>query len=104
MAGHTQSPIGFLFSLVPAIFALQFSFPILLALAGSLDDSGAWVGVAAPLITSGFAWAAIVAGVVVGWFGLTALGWATASGMAVCVSLLWPATAGLASPAKAAPR
>ncbi|WP_439106078.1 MFS transporter [Congregibacter sp.] len=90
---HAQSPEAFILGLVPAVFALQFNFPILLALAGSLDDHGRWAGIAAPLITSGFAWAAIVAGQVVQLQGLDALATATATGMVFCAALLWPATA-----------
>ncbi|WP_439101061.1 MFS transporter [Congregibacter sp.] len=90
---HAQSPGVFMLGLVPAVFALQFNFPILLALAGSLDEHGRWAGIAAPLITSGFAWAAIVAGQVVELMGLEALASATALGMVLCAVLLWPATA-----------
>ncbi|EAQ95855.2 MFS transporter [Congregibacter litoralis] len=89
---HAQSPGLFMLGLVPAVFALQFNFPILLALAGSLDEHGRWAGIAAPLITSGFAWAAIVAGQVVQLRGLDALAGATALGMMLCAMLLWPAT------------
>ncbi|MFK8043768.1 MFS transporter [Congregibacter sp.] len=89
---HAQSPTEFILGLIPAVFALQFNFPILLALAGSLDTHGRWAGIAAPLITSGFAWAAIVAGQVVELKGLEALASATAFGMLLCTVLLWPAT------------
>ncbi|WOJ96291.1 hypothetical protein R0137_13690 [Congregibacter brevis] len=89
---HAQSSTEFILGLIPAVFALQFNFPILLALAGSLDSDGRWAGIAAPLITSGFAWAAIVAGQVVELRGLEALASATAFGMLLCTALLWPAT------------
>lgn len=91
-AVHTQSPSLFIAALVPAIFSLQFAFPILLALAASLDKQGQWAGISAPLITSGFAWAAIIAGLVVDGFGISALPLATAIGMSACALLLWPAT------------
>ncbi|EED32540.1 hypothetical protein NOR53_1267 [gamma proteobacterium NOR5-3] len=92
MVVHAQSPTGFFLGLVPAVFALQFNFPILLALSGSLDAHGRWAGIAAPLITSGFAWAAIVSGQVVQSRGLEALPEVTALGMLLCAVLLWPAT------------
>lgn len=78
----------FLASLIPAVCALQFSFPILLALAGAQDSEGEWAAIAAPLITSGFAWAAIAAGLIVEAWSIPALAVATAAGMAVCASLL----------------
>lgn len=92
MAIHAPTPMVFFVGLVPAIFALQFTFPVLLALAGSLDEHGRWAGIAAPLITSGFAWAAVSAGLLVERFQVPSLALATAIGMAVCALLLWPAT------------
>lgn len=89
---YTNDQWVFLGALVPAIFSLQFSFPILLALAGSLDEHGRWAGIAAPLITSGFAWAAITAGLLVEHFGFEMLVWGTVAGMCACTCLLWPAT------------
>ena len=79
----------FLLALVPAVFSLQFNFPILLALCGSLDEYGRWASVATPLITSGFAWAAILAGQIVEFWGISALAPATAIGMSGCLLLLW---------------
>jgi hypothetical protein len=93
LAVHAATPAQLLFGLVPAVFALQFNFPVLLALAGSLDDAGRWAGIAAPLITSGFAWAAILAGNLVEHAGLDALATATVLGMLLCALLLVPATA-----------
>ncbi|WOJ93652.1 hypothetical protein R0135_00445 [Congregibacter variabilis] len=93
MVVHASNPGMFFAGLVPAVFALQFNFPILLALSGSLDAHGRWAGIAAPLITSGFAWAAIVSGQVVQYKGLDALVSFTALGMLLCGALLWPATA-----------
>lgn len=90
---HAESSGVFFSGLVPAVFALQFNFPILLALAGSLDAHGRWAGIAAPLITSGFAWAAILAGQIVQHRSMESLASATALGMLVCCALLWPATA-----------
>lgn len=90
---HADSSGMFFLGLVPAVFALQFNFPILLALAGSLDDHGRWAGIAAPLISSGFAWAAILAGQIVQHLGMDSLAGATAAGMLLCGALLWPATA-----------
>ena len=95
LATHTESPLVFIAALVPAVFALQFSFPVLVALSGSLDDQGRWAAIATPLLTSGFAWAAIAAGQVVERAGITALALATAAGMGVCLLLL----AGARSPA-----
>lgn len=92
LAVHASTPQVFLAALVPAVFALQFNFPVLLALAGSLDEHGAWAGVAAPIITSGFAWAAVVAGQLVQHLGLQSLPVATALGMLACAALLVPAT------------
>lgn len=92
MVARATSPELFLLGLVPAVFALQFNFPILLALSGSLDEHGRWAGIAAPLITSGFAWAAIAAGQLVQHYGLEALAPAASAGMLGCMLLLWPAT------------
>jgi hypothetical protein len=78
----------FLAALIPAVCALQLSFPVLLALAGSLDADGEWAAIAAPLITSGFAWAAIAAGLIVDAWSIPALAVATAVGMAACAALL----------------
>ena len=88
IAVNTDSAVVFIAALVPAIFSLQFNFPILLALSGSLDKTGQWAGVATPLLTSGFAWAAITAGIVVQNWGLNALGPATVLGMLTCLALL----------------
>ncbi|MEL7297238.1 MAG: MFS transporter [Pseudomonadota bacterium] len=85
---HATSTTMFYACLVPAVFALQFNFPILLDLAGSLDKAGRWGAIAAPLQTSGFAWAAILAGLIVGRYGVTAIPLATAAGMAICLFLL----------------
>ncbi|MEM7280941.1 MAG: MFS transporter [Pseudomonadota bacterium] len=88
MAVHASEPIVFIAALVPAIFSLQFNFPILLAFSGSLDNTGQWAAVATPLLTSGFAWAAIVAGLVVETWGLEAIATATGIGMLGCLGLL----------------
>jgi len=93
LAVHANSLGMFFLGLIPAVCALQFTFPILLALAGSLDEHGHWAGIGAPLVTSGFAWAAVLAGVVVQNFSVEALGTTSALGMFLCVLLLWPATA-----------
>jgi predicted MFS family arabinose efflux permease len=93
----------FFIALVPAVFALQFNFPILLALSGALDAHGRWAGIAAPLITSGFAWAAIVAGLIVEHFGMEALASVNVVGMALCALLLWPATSDHVPPLDASP-
>jgi hypothetical protein len=93
LAINAQSQMVFMMALVPAIFSLQFNFPILLALSGSLDDDGQWAAIATPLITSGFAWAAIMAGIIVSRWDLAALGTATAMGMLVCLLLLIPSRA-----------
>ncbi|MEM7764523.1 MAG: MFS transporter [Pseudomonadota bacterium] len=85
---HATSATMFYTCLVPAVFALQFNFPILLDLAGSLDKAGRWGAIAAPLQTSGFAWAAILAGLIVGRYGVTAIPLATAVGMVICLFLL----------------
>lgn len=89
---HTQSQLVFLLALGPAIFALQFCFPILLALSGSFDAEGRLAAIAAPLIVSGFAWAAMCAGIVVDRWGLTALSSATTAGMVLCGVLLFAST------------
>ncbi|MEL6214110.1 MAG: MFS transporter [Pseudomonadota bacterium] len=89
---HAPSPSVFYIALVPAVFSLQFNFPVLLDLAGSLDQDGQWGAIAAPLQTSGFAWAAILAGTLVGAFGLAAIPIATGAGMCVCLLLLWIAS------------
>ncbi|MEM8981936.1 MAG: MFS transporter [Pseudomonadota bacterium] len=89
-----SSALVFYSALVPAVFALQFNFPVLLDLAGSLDRTGRWGAVAAPLQTSGFAWAAILAGLIVGRYGLVALPVVTALGMLVCLGLLAIARSG----------
>ncbi len=88
LAVNATSQLMFMAGLVPAIFALQFCFPILLALSGSLDEEGRWASIAAPIQTSGFAWAAILAGTVVNRWGLQSLGTATAIGMSCCLLLL----------------
>ena len=88
VAVHTTDSTVFMVALVPAIFSLQFNFPILLSFCGSLDTQGKWAAVASPLITSGFAWAAILAGMIVGQFGLNAIAPATGAGMLVCLGLL----------------
>jgi hypothetical protein len=77
-------------ALVPAIFSLQFNFPILLALSGSLDAEGRWAAIATPLLMSGFAWAAIVAGAIVSVWGIPALATATGLGLLICLLLLIP--------------
>jgi hypothetical protein len=77
-------------ALVPAIFSLQFNFPILLALSGSLDAEGRWAAIATPLLMSGFAWAAIVAGAIVSVGGIPALATATGLGLLICLLLLIP--------------
>lgn len=87
---HATSPFQFYVALVPAVFALQFNFPVLLDLAGSLDTDGRWGAISTPLQTSGFAWAAILAGAIVGKFGLGGLPVATGIGMALCLLLLVP--------------
>ena len=80
----------FMIALVPAIFSLQFNFPILLALSGSLDRYGQWAAIATPLLTSGFAWAAIAAGAIVDQWSIEALAVGTGVGLAVCLLLLIP--------------
>ena len=92
LALHTQSRVVFLMTLGPAIFALQFCFPVLVALPGSFDAKGRLAAIAEPLICSGFAWAAILAGAVVGRWGLTALPIVTDIGMLLCAALLFAGT------------
>jgi MFS family permease len=89
LAIHAGSGAAFFAGLVPAIFALQFCFPVLIALAGQLDAHGRWAAIATPAITSGFAWAAILAGLVAGRWGVPALATACAAGMAACLAMLW---------------
>ncbi len=103
VALHAQSQIVFLLALAPAIFALNSSFPVLLALAGSFDSDGRLAGIAAPLIVSGFAWAAILAGIVVDHWGIGALSIVTAAGMIVCAALLLAGTSEPASLDRAEP-
>ncbi|WP_166422637.1 hypothetical protein [Paraglaciecola sp. 20A4] len=88
MAINSTSSNMFLMGLFPAICALQFSFPVLLSLAGTLDNQGKWAAVATPLLTSGFAWAAVLSGQVVEVWGLKALATTTQLGMLICVLLL----------------
>lgn len=89
IASHTTSPSIYVAALVPAVFSLQFCFPVLLALSGSLDSEGRWAAIATPVQTSGFAWAAILAGQVVGIWGTQVIGIVTAIGMAICLVLLF---------------
>ncbi len=89
VAIHANAPWLFLAALIPATFSLQFNFPILLALCGSLDSQGRWAGIGTPLLTSGFAWAAITAGAVVERWDVEALAVATALGMTTCLLLLF---------------
>ncbi|MFT2090193.1 MFS transporter [Paraglaciecola sp. 2405UD69-4] len=88
LAVNSTSQSLFLLGLFPAICALQFCFPVLLALAGTLDSQGRWAAVATPLLTSGFAWAAVLSGQVVETAGLSALATSTQVGMAMCILLL----------------
>ncbi len=88
LAIHASSPVIYILALIPAIFSLQFNFPILLALSGSLDEQGRWAQIATPLLTSGFAWAAIAAGAIVEHWGIQELSRATTLGMIVCLGLL----------------
>jgi len=88
VAINTGSPQVFILALIPAVFALQFCFPIFLAISAALDRTGQWASVATPLLTSGFAWAAISAGLVVQQLGLAALGNLTIAGMLICLLLL----------------
>lgn len=90
VAINAESQLVFMLALVPAIFALQFNFPILLALSGSLDTDGQWAAVATPLLVSGFAWAAISAGAIVDHWNVAMLGTATVIGMSICLALLIP--------------
>ena len=90
VAIHANNPTAFMLGLIPAIFSLQFNFPILLALSGSLDADGQWAAIATPLLTSGFAWAAIAAGAIVARWNVPALATATMVGMCVCLLLLIP--------------
>ncbi|WP_339722761.1 MFS transporter [uncultured Paraglaciecola sp.] len=85
---NSQSQSLFLMGLFPAICALQFSFPVLLSLAGTLDNHGRWAAIATPLFTSGFAWAAIMSGQVVEIWGLSTLATTTQIGMLICIVLL----------------
>ncbi|MEM7078247.1 MAG: hypothetical protein AAF513_06405 [Pseudomonadota bacterium] len=89
LAVHATSQSMYLAALVPAIFSLQFSFPILLALCGALDDDGRWATIGTPLLTSGFAWAAIAAGLIYTQWGSAGIAWGTIAGMGVCGALLW---------------
>ena len=98
---HATNLTMFYAALVPAVFALQFNFPVLLDLAGSLDSEGRWGAIAVPLQTSGFAWAAILAGAIVGQFGVNAIPPATAIGMAICLALLTQSRAPAISPLNA---
>ncbi|MFT6436353.1 MAG: hypothetical protein ACJAVI_004419 [Candidatus Azotimanducaceae bacterium] len=90
IAINADSQLVFMAALVPAIFSLQFNFPILLALSGSLDKEGQWAAIATPLLMSGFAWAAITAGAIVTVWGIPALATATGAGLLVCLLLLIP--------------
>ncbi len=91
---HAPNATVFFLALVPAVFSLQFNFPVLLSLAGSLDPNGQWSAVATPLLTSGFAWAAIAAGLIAGRYGMSALAVGCAVGMLICLVLLLPASGG----------
>ncbi len=82
------SPTIFLLALLLAVISLQFSFPILLYMAGKCDAQGKWAAIAAPVITSGFAWAAILAGVLVQYYNMQILSGSTQVGMLICVLLL----------------
>lgn len=88
VAIHATSPTVFLWALFPAITMLQFSFPMLLVLAGTLDSAGRWAAVATPLLTSGFAWAAVLSGFIVQNWDISALALSTQLGMMLCISLL----------------
>ena len=92
IAIHTMNPLIYLAALVPAVYALQFACPILLALAGAQDKEGHWAAVAAPLVTSGFAWAAIFSGMIVDVWGVHALSTVTLFGMMLCGLMLWTVT------------
>ena len=106
VALHAQAPAVFLGALLPAIFALQFCFPVLLSLAGSVDETGRVAAIGAPLIVSGFAWAAILAGLVVKHWGIGALSVGTSAGMVSSAALLLIGTrpAGGRYPAEAVDR
>ena len=104
VAIYTSNPTVFMLALIPAIFSLQFNFPILLSYCGALDNQGRWAAVASPLITSGFAWAAIVAGLIVNQIGLHALAWTTGAGMVICLFLLWLANSQSVSEKEISPR
>lgn len=93
VAINANSQLLFMVALVPAIFSLQFNFPILLALCGSLDSDGQWAAIATPLLVSGFAWAAISAGAIVDHWNVATLGTATVIGMTICLALLFPSRA-----------
>lgn len=95
VAINADSQLVFMTALVPAIFSLQFNFPILLALSGSLDEEGQWAAIATPLLMSGFAWAAIAAGAIVTVWGIPALATATGVGLLVCLLLLVPSREGV---------
>ena len=88
LALSSQTSGLFLAALIPAIFSLQFNFPVLLSLYGELDGSGRWAAIGTPLLTSGFAWAAIAAGIIVDALGLMALAWFNLVAMVVCTLIL----------------
>lgn len=88
IALHAHTTMIFFVGLAPAIFAIQFTFPILLSRAGSIDDDGRIAAIGAPVIVSGFAWAAVLAGLIVRHGGIGALSVATNAGMIVCAALL----------------
>lgn len=88
VALNTEQPWLFLCALVPAIYSIQFSFPVFLALAGELDKQGSWAAIATPLLTSGFAWAAILSGLVADAWGIKTIAWVNILGMASCAGLL----------------
>lgn len=88
VALHAQDRATFFLGLVPAVFALQFCFPILLSLTASLDNDGRMAAIGAPLIVSGFAWAAMAAGLIVQFCGIGGLSLATDMGMMLCGGLL----------------
>lgn len=85
---NANSQSAFLLGLGPAIFALQFCFPVLLTLAGSFDREGRLAAIAAPIIVSGFAWAAILAGLLVDYWGIGALSVVNSAGMVLCTLLV----------------
>lgn len=88
IAINATSATVFLWALFPAITMLQFSFPMLLVLAGTLDSQGRWAAVATPLLTSGFAWAAVLAGMIVENWNIQALALSTQLGMLICIVML----------------